>query len=172
VARPRQRQFQRSPSNKNWTGALALNVAVAGNTKVLLASFSLSNLNIDETILRTVGTFSVFSDQIAASESQVGGIGFLLVTDLAVAAGAASIPGPTTDIAQDGWFVYIPIVQRLNVGTNVGVEPNFAVRYDFNSKAKRKLEQGQKVAVMVENGASTAFNVSFVFRMLTMVTGT
>ncbi len=156
--------------NRSWAGfALVGPTSVAATSKVLVATFVLSNANIDETILRTVGTLAVFLDQVAADESQVGAMGFIVINDLAIAAGAASIPGPITDIADDGWFVYVPITQRIEVGDSTGVEPHMATQYNFDSRAKRRIEEGRGLAVMVENAGSTGFNVSLVFRTLSMI---
>ena len=160
--------------NRSWSGfASTAGTGVAASTKVLLGGFTLSNPNIDETVLRTVGTFMCLSDQSAADELQIGAIGMMIVTDLAVAAGAASIPGPITDRGDDGWFVYIPLVQSLDVNSAIGVEPQFATQYHFDSKAKRRAQEGQQVVIMVENAsASFGFIVAGVFRMLSQVSGT
>ncbi len=178
MPRPRGRNFSRRSSgpNRSWAALQSTAgdfVTVAPATKVLLGGFTLSNPNIDETILRTVGTLAVRSDQAAASESQVGAFGMIIVTDLAAAAGAASIPGPITDAADDGWFVYVPIVQRFEFASAVGSNPDQATQYHFDSKAKRKFAEGQQVAVMCENdGASFGLSIAFVLRLLSQVTGT
>ncbi len=169
------RQFpNRRTPNRSWTGTSSTGpVAVAAATKVVLATFVLSNPNIDETILRTVGVLAVQSDQAAASEDQIGALGMIVVNDLALAAGAASIPGPITDIGDDGWFLYVPFAQRLNFSSAVGVNPDFAQLYQFDSKAKRRVEEGSGVALIVENASSGhAFNVELVFRQLSQITGT
>ncbi len=107
----RHHNTRRSNPNRAWAGTVDTENAFGGGSKILLGSFSLSNPNIDETILRTVGVLSIRSDQIAAPEEQVGAFGMIKVTDLAIAAGAASIPGPVTDIGDDGWFVHVPFAQ-------------------------------------------------------------
>ena len=92
-----------------------------------------------------------------------------MTTDLAIAAGAASVPGPVTDGADD-WLVYVPIAQRLNFGTAVGLQPDFAIQYHFDSKAKRRTTEGRSIAIMVENASSgAAFNIAMAFRLLSMV---
>ncbi len=165
---------RRSTPNRSWTGSFSATTATVGAaSKVLLGSFSLSNSNIDETVLRTVGVISIQSDQVAADELQIGAFGLIIVSDLAVAAGAASIPGPITDRADDGWFVYVPFCQSLEFISAVGVLPDMATQYQFDSKAKRKIAEGQNIAIMVENANSAgAFAIMNVFRMLSQVTGT
>ena len=172
--RTRQVATSRRRPNRAWGGfANTVNVGIPAATKVLLGGFTLSNANIDETVLRTVGTLSVASDQVAVSEQQLGAFGLIIVNDLAVAAGAASIPGPITDRESDGWFLYVPIVQQFNFASGVGLQPDMAVQYHFDSKAKRRVQEGFQIAIMVENAHAThGFAISTIFRMLTQITGT
>ncbi len=168
------RPFRRSSPNRSWSGSFtSVRINVPAATKVLLGSFALSNTNIDETILRTVGMLSVSSDQVSASEDQIGAFGAIVVNDLAVAAGAASIPGPITNLDDDGWFLYVPIVQKFENVTSAGFDPNMSVQYPFDSKAKRTTEEGFSIAFMVQNThASNGFDVAFVIRILSMIRGT
>ncbi len=165
---------QRTRPNRAWSGTFTpapINVPAA--SKVLMGGFTLSNPNIDETELRAVGAISVITDDTTTSEQQIGAFGMMLVTDLAVAAGAASIPGPITDREDDGWFVYVPIVQSNIKLSNVGIQTDAGHLYEFDSKAKRRVEEGRQIVIMVENGhATNAFNITMVFRLLSMVSGT
>jgi len=174
VPQRRIRQLRSRPPNRSWGASNSTAAtAVAAGTKVLLGTFVLSNPNIDETVLRTVGMVGVGSDQTAASELQLGAFGLVVVNDLAIAAGAASVPGPITDGGDDGWFVYVPFVQELRFLSGSGFDPHVINQYSFDSKAKRKIQEGSTIAVMVENAHAThAFQFFFGFRMLTMVTGT
>ena len=171
----RRRAFpqRRSPPNRSWAALSSTAVVgVSTSTKVLVSSLSLSNPNIDETLLRNVGRILVKSDQVAATEVMIGAFGMIVVTDLAVAAGAASIPGPITDAADDGWLLYVPLVSDFTFVTAAGFSNTLSSVYDFDSKAKRKTGEGQKIAVMVENAsASFQFQIALVMRTLSMVTG-
>ncbi len=92
----------------------------------------------------------------------------MVVTDLALAAGAASVPGPVTDIGDDGWFLYVPIVQSGRL-----TDSQDGTQYPFDSKAKRIVETGSSLVAVVENAhASIAFDINLGFRMLSMVRGT
>ena len=173
VSRTYRRIPNRRTPNRSWGGTFtATGQAVAGNTKVLLGGFTLSNANIDETVLRTVGRLAIKSDQTAADEEQIGAFGMIIVNDLAVAAGAASVPGPITDRDDDGWFVYVPIVQSLDFASGVGIEAQMSTGYPFDSKAKRRVQEGFQIAMVVENGhATSAFTIAFVIRVLSQITG-
>ena len=124
----------------------------------------LGNVSTQEsTIVRVRGVLSVRSDQASVVEEQFGAMGFIIVTDNAVAAGAASIPSPQTDSDDDGWFVWVPFAQdgiqgSANKGSN---------QYVIESKAMRRLESGQQLAVMVENIHSTeGLEFAMFFRLL------
>jgi len=119
-----------------------------------------------------VGSISIKSDA-AVSEVQLGAFGLCVVTDRAVAIGLTAVPGPIANIDEDVWATYVPILQTTEVLTAVGVEPNFATLYHFDSKAKCILQDGYSLAVMVENAHATeAFDIAFLIRVLSMVRGT
>ena len=168
------RRSNRSTPNRSWSAFnTAAPVAVPAASKVLLGSFSLTNPGIDETVLRTVGAFAVQSDQLGATEDQLGAFGMYVVTDRAIAIGLSAIPGPVTNAATDGWFMWKPILQEFAFGTGVGFIADMATRYDFDSKAKRIVNNGFGIAIMVENiHATHAFEITTSFRLLSMVRGT
>ncbi len=135
----------------DWARIVATGyTTVPAATKILLVSFALSNPGISETVRRTRGMISVRSDA-AVLESQLGALGFVRVNDLAIAAGAASIPGPVTDASDDGWFVWEPFGQHLNGGGGMPV----SVQYPFDSRAMRTVDEGFGLAVMIENAHPT-----------------
>ena len=140
------------------------NTLVPVGTKVLLASFVLSNPGINETVRRTRGRFFVNSDQATTNEMVLVAIGFVVVNDLALAAGAASLPGPISDASDDGWFVWegVPILSASTDGGSgsivSGVQP-----IEFDSKAMRRVEEGFGIAVIAEAsgvGAEVSMAVS------------
>ena len=157
----------RAPTN--WARSVAATyVTVAPATKVLLATVVLSNPGINETVRRTRGRFSVHSDQAVGGEPQLGALGWIVVNDLAVAAGAASIPGPVTDASDDGWFVWEPFA---SFGFNGTVGDLFDRSYAVDSKAMRRVQEGFTIALMVENAnVATGLNISCGFSVLTSFT--
>ncbi len=137
-----------------WARAVILPQSIPVSTKVLVATFVLSNSGIGETIRRTLGNCFVVSDQSAASEVQAGSFGMIVANDLAVAAGAASIPGPFTDADDDGWFVWQGWSQQSIIPASGGSFQEGKV-YQFDSRAMRRAEEGFAIALMVENASST-----------------
>ncbi len=133
-------------------------ITVAPSTKVLLGGILLSNPGIGETVRRIRGVVSVRSDQASAVENQLGAFALVIVSDLALTAGAASIPSPVIDASDDGWFVYVPFAQASQTSGG-GVVSH---QYEFDSKAMRRVEEGFGVAIMVANASPAhALTVSF-----------
>jgi len=171
--RNRSNQRRVSRPNRSWSGFItSARVAVAANSKVLLGGLTLSNTNIDETTLRTVGVLSIETDTVANAESQIGAFGLINVSDTAFGIGITAVPGPVTDAQDDGWFVYQSFAQSTAVATSVGARLN-SVQYAFDSRGKRVNEEGTTIAIVIENGHAThGFNATVVFRLLSMVRGT
>ena len=164
----------RSTPNRTWAG---INAAVFTNvpaaTKVLLGSFTLNNNGIDETVLWTVGSIAIKSDQAAASEDQIGAFGLYVVSNRALAIGLSAIPGPVTNASEDGWFVWQGFAQSFEFASGVGVEAQMMTQYPFDSKAKRVVGTGMGIAIMVENAHAThGFDIGVPLRLLSMVRGT
>ena len=117
------------------------------------------------TVTRTIGSLYVVSDQVAAFETPFGALGFIVVSDKASATGATAVPDPITEEASDGWFVYKSWAAEAD--TLRGQE---VYRYDFDSRAQRKVEDGSDIAVVMSN-ASAADGARYIlkFRMLIKV---
>ena len=167
------RNFRRSGPrpNRGWsyTNFAAFSTIGAG-LKVLLGSFTPSNPGVDLTLLRCIGGLSIASDQAGAVETQLGAFGMVLVTDLALAAGAASIPGPFTDGEDDGWFCH----QSFQQEGDASVTSSLPRWYPFDTKGKRIMEGiGISIAIMVENGhATNGLTIAAQVRLLAQVRGT
>ncbi len=124
------------------------------------------------TIVRTRGTLWVGSDQVVADEFPFGALGMAVVTDEAVAAGAASIPAPEADSDSDQWFLWTPFQASLQFGSAIGFQSPSMARYDFDSKAQRKVHDGSTAVVMIENASATdGMRFLLLFRMLVMLHG-
>ena len=167
------RQFVRRSGarpNRAWvsTTSHTAYVTIPAATKVLVSTFALLTEGIDLTLMRTVGRFSVTSDQSAGIEVQIGAWGAIIVTDRAATAGIASIPGAFTDADDDGWFVH----QMFSRQGNVVVTMPVAETFDFDLKGKRILNTGHVIAVVAENAGAQGLQINIQFRMLTQIRGT
>ena len=164
MARTQRRSFtpRAKRSSSTWGRLTSIApITVAPATKAIIATVNLNNPGISETVRRTRGIVLVHSDQSTLTEHPQGALGFVVVSDLAIAAGAASIPGPVTDSSDDGWFVWQPLLSVVSSGEA------FAHLFEFDSKAMRRVEDGFGVAVMVENAsADDPFILTFGFSLL------
>ena len=129
----------------------ALQTTVPAASKVLVGSFALSTPGIGETVRRTLGEVGISSDQTGAIEQQLGAFGCIVVTDTALAAGVASLPGPATESSDDGWFVWQGLMRRGDASLTAPIIDVFK----FDSKAMRRNEEGFSVALVAENTHAT-----------------
>ena len=161
---------QRQRSATNWARTLISGpVTVAAGAKVLLASLVLSTAGINEVVRRTRGQILITADNVTTGNWLVGAFGLIVVNDLALAAGVASIPGPVTDRSDDGWFVWEPVMQlsQATDGVSSGIGNSGAVPFMFDSKAMRRVAEGFGIAIVFENGSvADQIEVGFVLSLL------
>ena len=159
------RQGQRRATE--WIASADINaVASLGGGLSVLQSAILSSVNLDlvpSTIVRTRGFIFVQSDQAAASEQQLGAIGFSVVSEQAAAAGVASVPSPITDETSEMFFLWQPFAFSHGAGT---VDSQRGGMVDFDSRAMRKWQDGEAIAVVIENAGTFGIEFWLKFRML------
>ena len=149
-------------------GGPVRNTLAVGSTAVLTQSLTAAELALRPfTIVRTRGILHVESDQTAAQEFMHAGIGMCVVSDQAIAIGVTAIPTPMTDRVSDLWFLYEEIFNSFLFGDATGFITPAGVRSVFDSRAMRKVEEGEDIAVVKETSAiSTGAIVTSAFRML------
>jgi len=125
--------------------ALAASTAVLDSTAVPVVE--------GETIVRARGQIIVGSDQEAATESWAGAVGMCVASDQAVAVGVGSLPTPYTDADSELWFMHQFFAGRFVFVTGAGFENVSMLKFEFDSKAMRKMPSGSTLCVVVENGA-------------------
>jgi len=140
-------------------------VTIPAASKVLLATYTVTG-DFGVTVRRNRGRLWVQSDQAAAVEQQLGAVGFVVVTELALTAGIGSLPSPVAQGDDDGWFVLEHISQA---GSKAAGGPA-GYWYPFDSKGMRKIEPGYAIAVVAENasvlfGMEVAIGVSTLFSL-------
>ena len=150
------RTFTRAKRANVWIGVFIDLVTVAASSKVLVGSLNAAALALRPfTIIRSRIIYQVETDQSAASEAARGAFGMIVVSDQALAAGVASIPGPTTN--SDGeFFVWDPWITSFLFGDATGfTDPTGSFR-EIDSKAMRKVENNEDVALVMENAEATS----------------
>ena len=168
------RSFSRLPARRQGPRRMSQWVAsadstasqtLAAATAVIDSSFTAASLAaqfVPSTVVRVRGTLWVASDQASASEEPFGALGFSVVEEAARAAGVASVLTPINDETSDGFWVWLPFQAYFATGQGVTWQ-----RYDFDSKAMRKIENDDAIIVTLENAHAT-FGLEYIlkFRML------
>lgn len=131
----------------------------AANALTLVFSLNADGLDLAPfTVVRTRGLVTMWSDQSTAAEVPEGILGFIVVQNTAVLIGTSAIPDPLNEAAAD-FFVYQPMhnqTMRLtaSTGTDGFTEPS-KTEYVIDSKAMRKVDVQQDIAVVIRNTSAS-----------------
>ncbi len=129
-----------------------LQILGASGTAVLTLSLNAAALALRPfTVVRTRLKWLVESDQVAASENYVGNIGCAVVSDQAVGIGVTAVPTPATDLSSDKWFMIDQWEGSITFASGTGVRENWGNK-TLDSKAMRKVDQGEDLVLVVEAG--------------------
>ena len=153
-------------SGQNTTTAVTVLAANSVQLDQALTEASLTEAT-PGTIVRTRGSLWVQSDQSAAIEAPFGAMGFSVVKEQARAIGVTALPAPSANANTEDWFVHLNWAQSILFKDASGVQVNTFERYDFDSKAMRKILPGEAIVVMIDN-RSVAFGAEYIlsFRIL------
>jgi len=137
----------------SWQQIATVETSLTGAPSVVLShSASAALLALRPfTIVRVRGVLQCQSDQVIASESYGVGIGMAVVSDQAVAIGVTAVPTPVTDRGSDLWLLYESLFARFNFADGTGLIDPMGRFIQFDSKAMRKVEEGQDVIITQEN---------------------
>jgi len=150
-----------------WIGIpFFANVLASSTTASLSSTLGAGALDLRPfTITRTRGALLVQSDQTAADEGFIGNLGVAVVSDQAVLVGVTAVPTPATDDDSDLWLLHEIWIGARIQSTAVGFQE--AKSRAVDSKAMRKVDQGQDVGIMTEAGiGGEGLVISFAGRML------
>jgi len=87
-----------------------------------------------------------------------------VVSEDAFAAGAASLPGPITDVGSDLWFVHQYLYAPIRVASDVG--QIWGAQYAIDSRAMRKISDEERAVLVVESTASGGASFACGIRLL------
>jgi len=142
---------------------------IPAGASVLVGSFSGATLAsvVPGTIVRVRGSLLWQSDQVAADEDQIGAVGLSVVSENARVAGIASVPQPTPVGWGDDKFFMTLAMQNSGIG-GIAAGRQHIQQQDFDSKAMRKLNDGDGIAIVASNWGAHGANLVFAFRILFM----
>ena len=152
------RSMIRSGRKTFWLGGSIITTNLSGaNSAALIASLNAAALALRPfTIVRTRGVWGFNSDQVGADENQHVAFGSIVVSDEATAVGITAVPTPVEQDASS-WISFDMAFQRFEFSSGVGVNPNMIPqRYVIDSKSMRKVEEGQDLIEVIQNGAAGA----------------
>ncbi len=139
-----------------WLSATAITDTLStASTAAILTTLNAAALALRPfTIVRTRGYWHIHSDQGAATEVQEAAYGRIIVSDQSVAIGVTAIPTPVTD-SQSSWYMYERMVAHLDFSSAVGFDADAGHQREVDSKAMRKVEEGQDVISVWETGPNS-----------------
>ncbi len=137
-----------------WIGLTeSRNTLASANVAVLVTTANAALLALRPfTIVRTRGYLLMNSDQSGATEDWQMTYGHAVVSEQAAAIGVTAVPTPNADRGSDLWYVYEEGAGQVLVSTAVGIVHLDRV-YRFDSRAMRKVEDGQDVITVAETGS-------------------
>ncbi len=148
------RGVRRGPVRQTQWGFLQDgNVTMTGGGGTLIGSGNAELLDqVPFTIVRVHMDCWLRSDQAAAIENQSAMIGWAVVSDQAVAIGVTAIPTPLTDMGSDLWFLHKTMFADES---NLTDRTRSGQYFSVDSKAMRKVEEGQDIVIVSELGAAS-----------------
>ena len=145
-------QAIRTKRESTWFAFNPITYTRSGPSSAIIL-FSLSAAGLAErpfTIVRTRMELSLSSDQAAAQETQEIAVGIAIVSEQAHAIGVTAVPTPSTDDESDLWMLHqwvfadeSRLVDNSKPQTHVSID----------SKAMRKVDQGQQMVIVLETSA-------------------
>jgi len=138
-----------------WANFTTVEAALTGAPTAVLANVTGAPLLAIRpfTVIRARGVIAIRSDQAAATESFMVDVGQCVVSDQAVAIGVTAVPTPGTDAGSDLWYMFQQVIGRIEVssGAGTGVPVNTQTFVQYDSRAMRKIEEGNQLILVFEN---------------------
>ena len=97
-------------------------------------------------------------------QDQISAMGCVVVQEKARVAGTASLPLPISNLGDDSWFVHQPMLGFTEASSGVDLVTGHQV--DIDSKAQRKVTDGESIVFLVENLGSDTIQFAMIARML------
>jgi len=140
-----------------WLGGVTVRSTVAtASTSLIHTSLNAAALALTPfTVVRVRGVLRLESDQLVATEFNEMAFGHAIVSEQAVAIGVTAVPTPVTDDNSDLWFVYEAMFNDIKVSSAIGILTQGVERI-VDSRAMRKVEEGEDLIGVVETGATSA----------------
>ena len=142
-----------------WVGGIQTafaDAAVAASASVLISSIDTRIGAAPEapfTIIRVRGLLQVVTDQVIATEEPHGAYGICVVNGEAFDTGVAAVPTPFTESFDDRWLYHTYWASSMKFASSTGI-PFLGSHTTIDSKAMRKVDIGDVIVTVIENGSS------------------
>ena len=147
------------PVQDNTTTANTANLISVANAALLaLRPF---------TVVRTHGAVLLDSDQVIATEQQEIAYAHAVVSEQASTIGVTAVPTPIADGNSGLFWVHEYMFSRFTFVSGVGIDAQAGRLFKYDSKAMRRVDQGQDIITVMETAAgSEGVQVTSAWRML------
>ena len=140
-----------------WLGRAPSVNTLASGTPVLLSVLNAAALALRPfTVVRTRGILFIASDQQAANENMMAAWAQCVVSEQASAIGVTAVPTPVTDSGSELFFGYQWMLNVFRFGDNTGFQGVNGYHQVVDSKAMRKVSEGEDLVEVIENSAAGA----------------
>ncbi len=156
MARAPRRMFSPSRRTREWSDIKVMTEVQAIGTTTILGNVSVgAEAVVQQTIVRIRGQAMAHIVAGAASDSKIVGLGLIIVSTEAFAAGSASIPSPIEDM-DESWLWHHLFIFGPTVGVeSQGYDMLTTQRVEIDSKSQRKFGTN-KVLCFVWDGENHA----------------
>ncbi len=156
------RSFQRTISQKQWDTTLHGRIPSIDVAEGTVAIGDVGALSTEPfTLLRTRGRVMMSLDSGGLNEHVSCAMGLIVVSENAFGIGVTAVPSPVTDGTEDWiWHDFF----QVNSGEEAAVVNDYlTVRLSVDSKAMRKLRQGEVLVIVAEiaDSVDATGNVTF-----------
>ena len=135
----------------------SLTVLPAADSAALINSAGASVLALRPfTVVRSRIHIFVKSDQTGALENAQVGYGIAVVSDQASSIGITAVPQPFTNLDSDLWLMHEILTASFIFVSGSGFDPVGGVWKDADSRAMRKVEDGQDLVFVIENSGQSS----------------
>jgi len=111
--------------------------------------------------------FAWRTDQISAAETQILSYGIAVIEEPAATVGITAVPLPGADAASEAWFYHRFLASDWDFITGVGFDSVGRTHMiEVDSKAMRKLQDNQRIVVVVQNQGPFGIDVISQLRFL------
>ncbi len=141
------RQFPAPKRGTEWSSVLARSEVQGVSTGQTLGDTAVAaEATVRQTVVRHRGHALCHMIAGAASDSMLVGLGLVIISADAFAAGAASLPSPLEDAAYPFFWHQLFVLGPAQAAETVAYSMLTEQRVEIDSKAQRKLQPGQTIA--------------------------